>query len=73
VGDIGSDPGIAASTLSHHLEKLKIEGLVKVKRLHREFEDPAAFSGSEEERLAVFRRVRDELRIWLADFEHKKT
>jgi ArsR family transcriptional regulator, arsenate/arsenite/antimonite-responsive transcriptional repressor len=32
VGDIGGDLGIPASTLSHHLEKLKNEGLVKVKR-----------------------------------------
>jgi len=32
VGDIGNDLGIAASTLSHHLEKLRHEGLVKVRR-----------------------------------------
>ena len=32
VGDIGNDLGIAASTLSHHLEKLKNEGLVNVRR-----------------------------------------
>ena len=32
VGDIGNDLAIAASTLSHHLEKLKNEGLVKVRR-----------------------------------------
>jgi ArsR family transcriptional regulator len=32
VGDIGSDLGIPASTLSHHLEKLKNEGLVRVRR-----------------------------------------
>src|SRR6266700_2186943 len=32
VGDIITDLGIAASTLSHHLEKLKNEDLVKVKR-----------------------------------------
>ena len=32
VGDIGSELGIAASTLSHHLEKLKNEGLVNVRR-----------------------------------------
>jgi ArsR family transcriptional regulator len=32
VGDIGTDLGIAPSTLSHHLEKLKNEGLVKVRR-----------------------------------------
>jgi len=38
-------------------------------RLHRSFEDPPAESvGSEVERLAVFRRVRDELRAYLADF-----
>jgi ArsR family transcriptional regulator, arsenate/arsenite/antimonite-responsive transcriptional repressor len=30
--DIGSELGIPASTLSHHLEKLKNEDLVKVKR-----------------------------------------
>lgn len=32
VGDIGGELGIPASTLSHHLEKLKNEGLVKVQR-----------------------------------------
>lgn len=38
------------------------------KRLHRSFEDPAAVNGSEEERLVVFRRVRDELREYLREF-----
>lgn len=32
VSDIGSELGIPASTLSHHLEKLKNEDLVKVRR-----------------------------------------
>lgn len=32
VGDIGSELGIPPSTLSHHLEKLKNEDLVKVRR-----------------------------------------
>jgi DNA-binding transcriptional ArsR family regulator len=32
VGDIGEELGIPASTLSHHLEKLKNEELVKVRR-----------------------------------------
>ena len=32
VGDIGSELRIAASTLSHHLDKLKNEGLVEVRR-----------------------------------------
>jgi ArsR family transcriptional regulator, arsenate/arsenite/antimonite-responsive transcriptional repressor len=32
VGDIASELQITGSTLSHHLEKLKIEDLVKVRR-----------------------------------------
>ena len=32
VGDIQSELGIAASTLSHHLEKLKNEDLITVRR-----------------------------------------
>jgi arsenate reductase (thioredoxin) len=38
------------------------------KRLHHNFEDPAAAGGSENERLAVFRRVRDQLRDYLRHF-----
>ena len=34
-------------------------------RLHQNFDDPAACDGPEEERLARFRRVRDELRRYL--------
>jgi arsenate reductase len=37
-------------------------------RLHHSFDDPAAPNGSEEERLTLFRRVRGELRAYLADF-----
>jgi arsenate reductase (thioredoxin) len=37
-------------------------------RLHHSFDDPAALQGSEDERLALFRRVRDELRIYLREF-----
>jgi len=32
------------------------------RRLHWSFEDPSAATGTDEERLAVFRRVRDEIR-----------
>jgi ArsR family transcriptional regulator len=32
VGDIGEELGIPSSTLSHHLEKLKSEDLVRVRR-----------------------------------------
>ncbi len=38
------------------------------RRLHWSFEDPAAAAGSQEERLRVFRRVRDEIRGRFADF-----
>ncbi|MGD0778026.1 MAG: arsenate reductase ArsC [Candidatus Solibacter sp.] len=38
------------------------------RRLHRSFDDPAALNGPEEDRLALFRRVRGELRTYLADF-----
>ncbi len=37
-------------------------------RLHHSFEDPAAAVGATEARLAVFRRVRDEIDIWLGEF-----
>lgn len=36
--------------------------------VHRNFEDPAAFHGSEEERLMLFRRVRDEILEYLKSF-----
>jgi len=36
--------------------------------IHHSFDDPAAVEGSPEERLAAFRRVRDELRRYLAEF-----
>jgi len=41
-------------------------------RLHRSFDDPAAAQGSEPERLAVFRRVRDEIRDYLRTFSHSR-
>jgi arsenate reductase len=38
------------------------------KRVHKAFEDPAAFQGPEEERLALFRRVRNEIRDYMKTF-----
>ena len=35
---------------------------------HRSFADPAALKGSDEERMAVFRRVRDQIREYLKRF-----
>jgi arsenate reductase len=42
------------------------------KRIHWSLEDPAAVQGSEEERLAGFRRVRDQLRSLLRRFVQEK-
>jgi len=35
------------------------------KRLHRGFPDPSGASGTPEERLAIFRRIRDEIKQWI--------
>lgn len=37
-------------------------------RLHHSFDDPAAAGGSDEDKLAAFRRVRDEIRTYLREF-----
>ncbi len=37
------------------------------KLLHRGFEDPSKFEGTEEEILSGFRRVRDEIRKWIEE------
>jgi arsenate reductase len=42
-------------------------------RIHRNFDDPAAARGTNEERLAVFRRVRDELRAYVNRFSIEVT
>jgi arsenate reductase (thioredoxin) len=36
--------------------------------IHWSFEDPAAVEGSEEERLAAFRRIRDQISVRVAEF-----
>ncbi len=38
------------------------------KRIHHNFEDPAAVEGSEQQRLTAFRRVRNEIRTYLKGF-----
>lgn len=44
-------------------------------RLHWPFEDPAAFAGSEEEKLDFFRSIRDQIQTkiqqWISDFDSK--
>jgi arsenate reductase (thioredoxin) len=39
--------------------------------IHKNFEDPATLQGSEGQRLALFRRVRDEMRSYLRVFPPK--
>jgi len=41
-------------------------------QLHWSFEDPAAATGSDEERMAVFRRVRDEIRERVQEFAKRE-
>lgn len=44
-----------------------------VSRLHHSFDDPPPQSvGTEEERIAIFRRVRDELRNYLREFTDRR-
>jgi arsenate reductase len=35
--------------------------------IHRGFQDPAAFSGNQGEKIAIFSRVRDEIRKWIVE------
>jgi arsenate reductase len=43
-----------------------------VQRIHMGFPNPAAVSGSKEEKLAAFRKVRDQIREEVADFLSKQ-
>jgi hypothetical protein len=45
----------------------------KTMTIHRNFEDPAVVQGSEEERFAVFRRVRDEIRDYLRELTQRSS
>lgn len=44
--------------------------LKETKKIHHSFDDPAALEGTEEERLSLFRRVRDEIRDYLHEFQN---
>jgi len=46
----------------------------KAQRIHKNFEDPPSASiGDHNSRMAIFRRVRDEIRDWLKDFIEAET
>jgi arsenate reductase len=45
------------------------ETLPRAKRyLHRPFSDPSEVEGSEEEKVAAFRRARDDIKEWILDY-----
>ena len=37
----------------------------KQQNIHHSFEDPSAVDGTDAEKLAAFRRIRDEIKVWL--------
>lgn len=43
------------------------------RRVHAGFADPASATGSEEERLVAFRRVRDEIEAWANEFVRQES
>jgi arsenate reductase len=68
VDEFSGQPFDAVITVCDHARESCPVFFGTAKRLHHSFDDPAALNGSEEERLALFRRVRDELRRYLRDF-----
>jgi arsenate reductase len=44
----------------------------RAERIHWSFDDPANASGTDEEKLSVFRRVRDEIKARLREFAEEK-
>ena len=40
----------------------------KANQIHIAFDDPSSIQGSDEQRLLVFRRVRDEIKEWISEF-----
>lgn len=42
------------------------------KIVHKSFKDPASFEGTEEEKLELFREVRDEIKDWIINFFGKR-
>jgi len=66
-GFLGQDLDYVLTVCDNAMESCPIFP-AKTVTIHRSFEDPAASQGSEEERLALFRRVREEIRDYLKGF-----
>lgn len=52
-------------SLAGSLSNSAVEGAAAKETIHRNFRDLAIAKGSEEEQLAVFRQVRDEIKEWI--------
>jgi len=69
VDEFAGQPFDYVLTVCDHANESCPVFLGTTKRLHHSFEDPPPASvGSDDERLAIFRRVRDQLRAYLAEF-----
>ena len=62
------DPARVGTVITLCAEEVCPAFLGDAERHHMPFSDPAAATGSEEERLDAFRRVRDEIRVALESF-----
>ncbi len=82
MAEIGIDISAHRSKSVKEFLKMKIDYVVTVcdyaketcpffpggkKYLHKDFEDPSKFRGRDDEKLIVFRRVRDEIRGWIEE------
>lgn len=60
--------GCVATVCNHAEDNCPTVFLTQGKHLHWSFEDPAAFEGTEEETLAKFRQIRDQIEARIKDF-----
>jgi arsenate reductase len=64
---VGRDVDVVVTVCDNARESCPVfPGATEV--VHHAFDDPAAVEGAWDERLAAFRRVRDEIRAWLREF-----
>ncbi len=68
VDEFAGEPFDFVITVCEHAREACPVFLGGTRKLHHDFEDPAAVVASEEQCLAAFRRIRDELRAYLREF-----
>ena len=60
-------PADYVATVCDHAKEVCPYVPARLQVMHRSFDDPSAATGTHEERLAEFRRVRDEIREWIVE------